>query len=1154
MDSAKESFKNLVSVIDSQSSFKTIITKPEKSSLLLEYFVKIIHEYELPEMDDETQTHLLNFIRLYTDLEESNFRRDSFAICCKMLPFFYESMKRPESYQILSNFMFISDNIDYSRTLLYVERLFGVMLYMTNYNLAYFWNFLFENVFNRFFLYETDSIKGDDMKHNDKWNQSYLLQANAYIGKFIFELMEVQHQFKPFLTENKYVLMGLIKFSMDLAPDQLLKILGSYFQSNLICSNQQFTELQGMERFIPAAYVCNYDSSVNTILLNIINALPIEYIATILMLLIRLINSRIPKSDIMRPIKTVVVVHCMCNQIIANYSKKEELLLLAIPQILQLKTTQTQLILFYCLVDSKLVSEKVISEFWNSEFLQEDFKIILAQLLTMHMFPELLSIDLSKLIAFSKTYGSTSQKARDRKLSPIFLEKLSLMETDPTIFLTTAFQWSGYSTKFFIPSSLRLNWNSEQKLKLFNDILDHAIVNKDVTYLKYVVNALTEIIYNIPYEFEFSMQLVYDKILPILDINEIDVSFAYSLFRANTKLLDSHWDKFVKRMIQKLSRDLTDIDLLLYISENLSLLETKLKSKEIINLIVINLERIKNVTVNHQQAISICALMTSIYSILLNENSPDRFKPISYLDDFCLVNKNMNLVQEQVLVHYLCINDVELAKYVNCNTLFDQFTGAPDAYWAFLHMILSDQTNIEKPFPDFLENAIKLLIKILKISQLTSFSEYLSSLCVDIIIKSINLYEIFEKEAPNFVNNDIVMIIRDTVLSKYTDCEKSGFPNHKNPQYEIFEDKFALCEKNNDDTFSVSTKHAISASSYKLHFDDAKESENSTETEVKTHDFSRLTIPNFDKFISNFAGYQPSIPPKSMNSSYIPTTSFPQIKFPEVQGAIPPSSSAEITTIPESKQWIPQQNIGSIFGGIIDTKFTIRAQNKALERESRALFETLQKLTCKIGIIYVKKGKILQSDILAMENKDTTEQYQKFLSEMGQIIFLKNFKSYCGKLDTIENRNGVQSLYFTDKRLETMFHVSTMMPTKQGDSQQIQKKKHVGNDNSLVVWNENIDIPWNTATIVSQFNDHHVVVFPLSDSLYFVDVRKKSDALETGPIRHPVILHHSSCPALVRWTAILSDFLVRGFSNPLDSPHQKVLLQLSSMVTLIDKN
>lgn len=57
---------------------------------------------------------------------------------------------------------------------------------------------------------------------------------------------------------------------------------------------------------------------------------------------------------------------------------------------------------------------------------------------------------------------------------------------------------------------------------------------------------------------------------------------------------------------------------------------------------------------------------------------------------------------------------------------------------------------------------------------------------------------------------------------------------------------------------------------------------------------------------------------------------------------------------------------------------------------------------------------------------------------------MKGFDKYKGGLDTVHDLTGKESVYTCFNGIELMFHVSTMLPHEENDSQKLQKKRHIG--------------------------------------------------------------------------------------------------------------
>ncbi|WAR14909.1 RPGP1-like protein [Mya arenaria] len=79
---------------------------------------------------------------------------------------------------------------------------------------------------------------------------------------------------------------------------------------------------------------------------------------------------------------------------------------------------------------------------------------------------------------------------------------------------------------------------------------------------------------------------------------------------------------------------------------------------------------------------------------------------------------------------------------------------------------------------------------------------------------------------------------------------------------------------------------------------------------------------------------------------------------------------------------------------------------------------------------------------------------EEFLQCIGYRVSLRNFEGYRGGLDTVHGQTGLESLYTKFHGREIMFHVSTMLPFTEGDTQQLQRKRHIGNDIVAIVFQE----------------------------------------------------------------------------------------------------
>jgi len=209
-----------------------------------------------------------------------------------------------------------------------------------------------------------------------------------------------------------------------------------------------------------------------------------------------------------------------------------------------------------------------------------------------------------------------------------------------------------------------------------------------------------------------------------------------------------------------------------------------------------------------------------------------------------------------------------------------------------------------------------------------------------------------------------------------------------------------------------------------------------------------------------------------------------------------------------------------------------------LDLSASNIFQMPNRECLKIGLIYVGKGKKTQNEILGTLWEDVSDNFRSFMFSLGEIINLQTHKWYCGKLDTNTFSNGKYHLFYCDNRYEIMYHTAPLLPYDPKDPQQIYKKRHIGNDNTHIVWCEN-NTEYDPQTITSQFNDVHVVIYPMNESnLYRLVVHKKSNDLLFGPLNREIIVPNSSVPSLVRWTAILGDRATRYKSQGSSLPSE----------------
>lgn len=104
----------------------------------------------------------------------------------------------------------------------------------------------------------------------------------------------------------------------------------------------------------------------------------------------------------------------------------------------------------------------------------------------------------------------------------------------------------------------------------------------------------------------------------------------------------------------------------------------------------------------------------------------------------------------------------------------------------------------------------------------------------------------------------------------------------------------------------------------------------------------------------------------------------------------------------------------------------------------------------KFGVLYQKFGQILEEELFS--NVETSQSFEDFLDLIGRRIKLKDHAGYAGGLDVKNNHTGEFALYEIFENHEIIFHVSTMLPFSKTDDQQLEKKRHIGNDICIIIF------------------------------------------------------------------------------------------------------
>ncbi|CAO3626743.1 unnamed protein product [Mucor fragilis] len=106
----------------------------------------------------------------------------------------------------------------------------------------------------------------------------------------------------------------------------------------------------------------------------------------------------------------------------------------------------------------------------------------------------------------------------------------------------------------------------------------------------------------------------------------------------------------------------------------------------------------------------------------------------------------------------------------------------------------------------------------------------------------------------------------------------------------------------------------------------------------------------------------------------------------------------------------------------------------------------------KFGVLTVGEGQHTEEEWFS--NTGMTIGFEKFLHIIGTPVKLKDYQGYAAGLDTKTGESGETSFASAWRDHEIMYHVAALMPLRQHDTQQVHRKRYIGNDIVCIVFME----------------------------------------------------------------------------------------------------
>merc|ERR1712137_1067632 len=144
----------------------------------------------------------------------------------------------------------------------------------------------------------------------------------------------------------------------------------------------------------------------------------------------------------------------------------------------------------------------------------------------------------------------------------------------------------------------------------------------------------------------------------------------------------------------------------------------------------------------------------------------------------------------------------------------------------------------------------------------------------------------------------------------------------------------------------------------------------------------------------------------------------------------------------------------------------------------------------KFGIIYRRHGQVTDDEMLS--NEKGSPEFEQFLDFLGDRITLKGWTGFRGGLDTNSDTTGTHALHAFFRDFEIMFHTSTLLPHDKGNPQQLHRKRPIGNDVVVIIFQEEGADRFTPKDFASHFNHVFVVVEPYTKPEHLEGTKKSS--------------------------------------------------------------
>ncbi|EOA99030.1 250 kDa substrate of Akt, partial [Anas platyrhynchos] len=223
--------------------------------------------------------------------------------------------------------------------------------------------------------------------------------------------------------------------------------------------------------------------------------------------------------------------------------------------------------------------------------------------------------------------------------------------------------------------------------------------------------------------------------------------------------------------------------------------------------------------------------------------------------------------------------------------------------------------------------------------------------------------------------------------------------------------------------------------------------------------------------------------------------------------------------------------------------FHILKKNSKLLRELKNLDSRQCRETHKIAVFYIAEGQEDKCSILS--NARGSQAYEDFVAGLGWEVDLSTHGGFMGGLQR-NGSTGQTAPYYATSTVEIIFHVSTRMPSDSDDSL-TKKLRHLGNDEVHIVWSEHTR-NYRRGIIPTDFGDVLIVIYPMKNHMFFIEIMKKPEVPFFGPLFDGAIVTAKLLPSLICATCINASRAVKSLIPLYQSFYEERALYLEAII------